>query len=588
MANIQKKKESYSQIFDILLKSKKILVMVGVFGFLINILMLVPPLYMLQLYDRVLTSKSEDTLLMLTLIVVILFISMALFEIIRSKILIKLGNQLDLTLSKRIFDSLFELEKKYPTKSSSRFLTDLTQMRQFMTGNGLFAFFDAPWIIVYIVVLFIFHPMFGVFAIFAALVLFGLAIVNEYSTKKELEVANKLNVESNMSVDGALKNAEVIYAMGMKSNIRKLWENKYFGFLNAQYIASNNTAVWTNVSKTLRLLFQSLILGVGAYLTINYEVTPGMMIAASIIMGRALAPLDLIIGSWRGFSSSRASFNKIESLLKEFPIEAEAMPLPKPQGEVTLESVVVVPPNTNIPSLRGVSMKIDKGDIIAIIGSSAAGKSSLAKAVLGLWPLVNGKARLDKADIAQLNKEDIGKYIGYLPQDVELFEGSVSQNIARFGEIDPSKVINAAKVAGVHEMILHLPYGYDTIIGGGGLMLSGGQRQRIGLARALYDDPVLVVLDEPNSNLDKDGEEALVRALKTLKTKGTTAIIITHKENILSVTDKIAIMEAGLLQEYGDTKIVASRKGIKLNYDKDIDTPHVKVAPKITLSKVGN
>lgn len=591
------KKPVVSELKKSLLSAKKSFIMVGLFSMFINILMLVPPLYMLQLYDRVLGSRSQDTLIMLTLIVVVLFITMGLLEVVRSRVLVRVGNKLDSMLSQRIFDSLFELERKAPGRSSSMPLNDLTQVRQFMTGNGLFAFFDAPWMPIYIIVLFIFHPAFGFFAIFAAIVLVGITIANEYSTKDKLAEANNLSRASTIYVDSNIRNAEVVNAMGMRNNISKVWADKYYGFLNAQNIASDSAGVWSNLSKSLRVMFQSLILGLGAYLAINMEVTPGMMIAASIIMGRALAPLDLIIGSWKGFSSARSSYERIEGLLNDFPKDKEYMQLPAPKGEITLENVVVIPPSGTVPSLKGISMRIEKGDVVGIIGPSAAGKSSLARVMLGLWPLTNGVARIDKADISQWNREDLGQYVGYLPQDIELFEGTVSQNIARFGEVEPEKVVEAATKAGVHEMILKLPEGYDTKIGPGGASLSGGQRQRIGLARALYNNPVFIVLDEPNSNLDDVGEAALVEAIKTLRAGGTTVVIITHRTNVLQATNKLALINNGVLELYGNTNDVlnaiaqkqqAAAGQAQAQAQAQRPAAAQSVVPKINLSKPSN
>ena len=591
------KKPVVSELKKSLLSAKKSFIMVGLFSMFINILMLVPPLYMLQLYDRVLGSRSQDTLIMLTLIVVVLFITMGLLEVVRSRVLVRVGNKLDSMLSQRIFDSLFELERKAPGRSSSMPLNDLTQVRQFMTGNGLFAFFDAPWMPIYIIVLFIFHPAFGFFAIFAAIVLVGITVANEYSTKEKLAEANNLSRASTIYVDSNIRNAEVVNAMGMRNNISKVWADKYYGFLNAQNIASDSAGVWSNLSKSLRVMFQSLILGLGAYLAINMEVTPGMMIAASIIMGRALAPLDLIIGSWKGFSSARSSYERIEGLLNDFPKDKEYMQLPAPKGEITLENVVVIPPSGTVPSLKGISMKIEKGDVVGIIGPSAAGKSSLARVMLGLWPLSNGVARIDKADISQWDREDLGKYVGYLPQDIELFEGTVSQNIARFGEVEPEKVVEAATKAGVHEMILKLNEGYDTKIGPGGASLSGGQRQRIGLARALYNNPVFIVLDEPNSNLDDVGEAALVEAIKTLRAGGTTVVIITHRTNVLQATNKLALINNGVLELYGNTNDVlnaiaqkqqAAAGQAQAQAQAQRPAAAQSVVPKINLSKPSN
>jgi len=578
-----------SELKEAVLASKKSFIIVGFFSLFINILMLVPPLYMLQLYDRVLTSRSEDTLILLTAIVLVLFITMALLEIVRSKILVKVGNNLDHILSQRIFNLLFDLANKHPGKATAVPLNDLTQIKQFMTGNGLFAFFDAPWIPIYIAVLFIFHPMFGYFAIFAAIVLLSLAIVNEYVTKEKLGEANGLSRASGAYVESNLRNAEVINAMGMKDNVRSVWEEKYFGFLHAQNEASNKAAVISNTSKTMRMMFQSMMLGLGGYLAITMEVSPGMMIAGSIIMGRALAPIDLMINSWKGFSGARTSYERVDELLEDFPKDKEYMELPAPQGEIILEQVVVTPPGAKQPSIKGISMVIDKGDVVGIIGPSAAGKSSLARIILGLWPLAQGKARLDKADIYQWDKADLGKYIGYLPQDIELFEGTVSQNIARFREVDSKKVVEAAQKAGIHEMVLRLPDGYDTLIGAGGVGLSGGQRQRIGLARAIYDSPVLVVLDEPNSNLDEQGELSLVRAIEILKQQETTVVVITHKPNILKVTNKLAVLKQGILEMYGKTNEVLAQIAANNNQVKKVQpNASASKAPKISLGKPGS
>ncbi|WNZ00162.1 Alkaline protease secretion ATP-binding protein AprD [Sulfurospirillum sp. 'SP'] len=572
-----------------ILKAKKSFIFVGVFSFFINLLQLTSPLYMLQLYDRVMVSRSESTLWFLTLLIVVLFATMAILEMVRSRVLVRVGNKLDNLLSDRIFESVFKLANKMPGKASSMPLNDLTQIRQFMTGNGLFAFFDTPWMPIYIFVLFLFHPYFGFFAIFAGAVLTVFAIMNENTTKVKLAEANKLSRDSNVFVDASLRNAEVIHALGMQSSMKKIWQKKYYGFLNAQMIASDNAGFWANISKSARMLFQSLILGLGGYLAIKAELSPGMMIAGSIIMGRALAPLDLMIGTWKGFSNARSAYERLDGLLNEFPEVDKPMELPAPKGELLLEGVVVVPPNAKQPSLKGISFQIQKGDVVGVIGPSAAGKSSLARAILGLWPLLQGKVRLDGADIAQWDKERLGSYVGYLPQDIELFEGTISENICRFTEVDPVKVVEAAQMAGVHEMILRLPEGYDTQIGQGGATLSGGQRQRIGLARALYGDPVVVVLDEPNSNLDDVGEAALVEAIKALKQKETTVILITHRPSILQVTNKLALMQQGTLQMYGTTNEVLQKLQAQAqSQQQPAPKPAPSVQPQVvSLSKPG-
>ncbi len=560
-----KKNEKNGIVSQSWFRLKNSFLFVGLFSFFINLLQLTSPLYMLQLYDRVLASRSESTLLFLTLIVVVLFITLAILEIIRSKVLVKVSLKLDNLLSEKIFDAVFVLANKMPSKSSSMPFNDLTNIRQFMTGNGLFAFFDAPWIPIYIIVLFLFHPLFGIFAVCSGIVLFSFAIVNELLTKKTHEKANKSGRESLLFIDASLKNAEVIHAMGMQESIKTLWQSKYFDFLNAQMVASEHAGFWSNLTKVTRIFLQSLILGLGAYLAIKAEVSPGMVVAGSIIMGKALAPLDLMIAGWRGFVQARGAYERLDTLLQQYTMSHKPMELPAPKGELSVETIVLTPPDSKQPSLNGVSLHVKQGDIVGIIGPSAAGKSSLARAVLGLWPLSSGIVRLDHADIRQWDREQLGQYVGYLPQDIELFEGSISQNIARFNEIDAQKVVIAAQNAGVHEMILHLPQGYDTHLGQGGLTLSGGQRQRIGLARALYDDPVLIVLDEPNSNLDDMGEAALLKAIKNLKDKSRTVLIITHRANILQVTNKLVLMQQGSVQLYGATQEVLQKLQLQTN-----------------------
>lgn len=585
-----------SELKDTIIKAKKSILMVGFFSMFINLLMLVPPLYMLQLYDRVLSSRSEPTLIMLTLIVIVLFITMGLLEMVRSRVLIKFGNKFSNLLTDRVFNSTFDLANKKPEAASSRLMGDLMQIRQFLSGNGLFAFFDAPWIPIYVAVLFLFHPLFGIFAIFAAIVLVILTILNEYTTKEKMNEANSLNRESMMQLESTLRNAEVINAMGMKDSVRKKWEQKYFGFLNAQNDASNKAGIWSNTSKTARMFFQSMILGMGAYLAIKMEVSPGMMIAGSIIMGRALAPLDLMIGTWKGFSSARMSYKRVDQLLKDFPKDKEYMELPAPQGVLSIENVFAKPPASDKYSLQELNLKVEKGDIVGVVGPSAAGKSTFARVILGVWPVAHGTVRMDGADISQWDRVLLGKYIGYLPQDIELFEGSISENIARFGDVNPTKVIEAAMKAGVHDMILRLPEGYDTVIGKAGMILSGGQRQRIGLARAIYGNPVFVVLDEPNSNLDDQGEIALIKTVEELKKTNTTVIIITHRPNILQVTNKLAMMNGGKVETYGNTtdifNAIAQQKAAAQQQAQEQAAAQQKAQavaqPQISLSKPGS
>lgn len=589
MAKQEKKVDEIdeSELRQTLFESKKTILMAGFFSMFINLLMLVPPLYMLQLYDRVITSRSESTLYMLTLIVVILFITMGLLEVVRSRMLIKFGNKFANILSNRVFESTFELANKKPEAANSRLMGDLMQLRQFLSGNGLFAFFDAPWIPVYIIVLFMFHIYFGIFAIFAAIVLVIITILNEYSTKEVLDKANTLNRDAMALLESNIRNAEIINAMGMKKDVRKKWEEKYFGFLVAQNDASNKAGIWSNLSKTLRMFFQSMMLGLGAYLAINMELSAGMMIAGSIIMGRALAPLDLMIATWKGFSGARMSYKRVDKLLKDFPKNKEYMELPAPKGFLSLEGVYAKPPASEKYTLENINFSISKGDIIGVVGPSAAGKSTFARVILGVWPVQIGTVRMDGADISQWDREHLGRYIGYLPQDIELFAGTVSENIARFRKVDAQKVIEAAQKAGVHEMILRLSEGYDTPIGTSGAVLSGGQRQRVGLARAIYDNPSFVVLDEPNSNLDEQGELALLKTVEELKKSGTTVVIITHRQNILKATNKIVVMNAGRIEKYGISDDILGNAAKQSQAAQAIQRP-AQAPQQINLSKPGS
>ncbi len=540
-----------SELKHILKSFRKSFIYIGLFSMFINMLMLVPSLYMLQVYDRVMVSRSVETLILLTLIVVWLFITMGALNFVRSRIMVRVGTQMDERLNTRLFQALNAMSLRYPGKASSQPLNDLTSIRQFITGNGTFAFFDTPWIPFYFALLFIFHFWLGMFAIFAAIVLIVIAILNEVSTKKLMQNANTNNMQSVAMLNAQLRNSEVLHAMGMADAMRERWLQRHLNFLKSQAEASDNAGIWLNMSTTLRMMFQSLMLGLGGYLAITNEISSGMVIAGSILMGRALAPIDQMIGAWKQFGAARTSYKRLEELLKEFPDKEERMSLPPPEGRLQVEALTVVPPGSQQAVLRAVNFALDAGDALVVMGASAAGKSSLVRAIVGVWPSVAGAVRLDGTEIDHWNRSELGPYIGYLPQDVELFEGTVAENIARFGEMDSEKIVTAAKMAGVDEMIRHLPEGYETLIGVGGATLSGGQRQRVGLARALYGSPALVILDEPNANLDEVGEHALINACMALKKAGTTLILVTHRTNILSIADKILVLAEGMVSSFG-------------------------------------
>lgn len=530
---------------------------VGFFSFFVNMLMLVPSFYMLQVYGRVVTSGSITTLVMLTLIMTVLMATMGSLEWTRSRIMVRLSTKLDVMLSRDVYRASFKRAlDSGGMDASAQPLNDLTGLRQFLTGNGLFAFFDTPWLPVYIGVMFLFHPWYGWIAIASALILLCLAVVNEKLTGKALAEANKQNIAASLYTTKNLRNAEVIESMGMLNTLMERWGARQKKVLALQSNASDKGGMITSLSKTFRMLVQSLILGVGAYLAVKQEITPGLMIAGSILLGRALAPIDLMIGSWKGFISARSQYERLNEILDKQQAEPQRMSLPAPQGNVLVENLIVSAPGSKAPILKNISFAVQAGSVVGIIGPSASGKSTLARALLGVWAPQHGVVRLDGADINNWDKRELGPHVGYLPQDIELFEGTVGENIARFGEMSSEKVIQAARAAGVHEMILQLPDGYDTVIGSDGVNLSGGQRQRVGLARAIYGAPRLIVLDEPNSNLDEVGERALAQAIQEIKATGATIFIITHRTSILAQLDRLLVLNGGAISLYGPRELV--------------------------------
>ncbi|PKO61758.1 MAG: type I secretion system permease/ATPase [Betaproteobacteria bacterium HGW-Betaproteobacteria-18] len=550
------KPSSTTELRGYLAAFRSLFVSVGAFSFVINLLMLMPAIYMLQIYDRVLASRNETTLYMLTLIMLGVLGLEALLELVRSKSLIRASAALDLKLGPRVFDASFQRTLHGRGGSAGQALGDLTHMRQFLTGKGLFAFFDAPWTPIYLGVIFLLHPWLGLFGLLAALLLLVLAWANERATAPALGEANKEAQAANHYASSHLRNAEVIEAMGMLGALRQRWLRRQSRMLVLQALASDRGAVVGALTKFSRMVFQSGILGLGALLVIDNQLSPGGMIAASILLGRALAPVDAAIGHWRGLVSARGAYARLDQLLQAHPSAPERTALPRPQGYVMAENLVVAPPGVRQPVLKGIKFGASPGMLVAVIGPSASGKSTLARALVGVWPPLSGTVRLDGADVHQWDKAELGPWVGYLPQDVELFEGTVAENIARFGAPEDDKIVQAAQRAGVHEMILRLPQGYETPLGEGGTALSGGQRQRIGLARAMYGNPALIVLDEPNANLDEAGDAALVEALREMKRENRTVFVMTHRLNVLSVVDAVMVLANGSIQAYGPREAV--------------------------------
>lgn len=527
------------------------LVTVAVFSGFINMLMLSPALYMLQVYDRVLGSRNETTLLVLSALVVGALLFMAALEAIRGWVLVRVGARLDSQLNSRVFTAAFERNLRRAGSNTAQPIHDLNTVRQTLTGSALLAAFDAPWLPIYLVVIFLMSPALGWFALGGAIMLLLLAVLNERVSKPRLDEAQKYSLQSHQALTNNLRNAEVIEAMGMLPQIRERWYDLHRQQLHAQANASDLSTVLSGATKFVRVALQSLVLGFGALLVLEGEMTAGMMIAASILAGRALAPVELLVGNWKQIVSGRQAYGRLRELLSIHPPRTKGMTLPPPAGHVTVEMASATAPATQRLILKNLSFAIAPGEVVAIIGPSASGKSSLARLLVGIWPAVTGSVRLDGASVFEWNKDELGPSIGYLPQDIELFDGTVAENIARFGRVDPEKVVEAARRVDMHEQILRLPQGYDTPLGTDGSNLSGGQRQRIGLARALYGDPSFIVLDEPNSNLDESGERALVEAIRALKSGRKTVVLITHRMSTLSAADKLLVLADGVLAAFG-------------------------------------
>lgn len=524
---------------------------VGVFSMVANVLLLVPTLYMLQVFDRVMISQSELTLLVVSLIALFLFLVGAFSEWMRSRVLVRAGMRLDEVLSTRVFNASFEVNLKQLNSGTAKAFGDLVQLRQFLTGNGVFALFDAPWSLVYLTVVFFLHPMLGYLALFFAALQLALVWFGHRKTVAPAEQAQAAVSAESQNLQGKLQQLETLEPMGMVHNLGRVWQGRHRqvrGLHGSSQALTHKMTAW---SKFLRYSQQSLALGAGALLVIDGQLSAGAMIAANILMTRTLTPIDMLVGTWRGFVTARGAFKRLEELLQTQPERDAALTRTPPTGALSLRDLVAVAPGREQPILKNVSLEVAQGCVVVVLGPSGSGKSTLARCMIGIWPHMSGEVLLDERPIAGWSRDELGPHLGYLPQDIELFEGSIAENIARFGEVDSQQIIEAARSAGLHDMILRFPKGYDTSIGEAGGLLSGGQRQRIGLARALYGRPKLVVLDEPNANLDDVGEAALVQAVQLLKRQGSTVVLVTHRPGILAAADRVVVLNNGVLQAHG-------------------------------------
>lgn len=530
-----------------------------IFSFFINLLMFVSPLYMLQIYDRVVSSRSETTLVALTILAALLLMVYATLEGLRSRLLVRAGLVFDKKIAGAVFEAIHKGNVVMPQGGHVQCLRDIDVLREFLTGSGLIALCDAPWFPIFVAACFLLHPWFGLIAVFGSVLTLGLTVLNEVSTKRELNAATMANARASQSANAVFRNTEVLQAMGMVEPLKRMWLTEHNSVLAAQATASDRAGAIIAFTKFFRVFLQTIVLGTGAYLVINRELSAGGIVAGSILIGRAMQPIELAVGNWKGFIAARAAFERLQALFTVAGDEHARLTLPRPKGALQLSGVIAAAPGQRTVILKGVDFEIAPGEVIGIIGPSAAGKSSLARVLVGVWPVAQGTVRLDGTELDHWNPEELGHYIGYLPQDVELFAGSVAQNIARFRDGAPELILEAAKLAGCHELIQHLAEGYNTQIGEGGFTLSGGQRQRVALARALYGQPSFIVLDEPNANLDSAGEEALLRAVQKIKERRTSVVLISHKVNILAAVDKILVMADGKAQLYGPRDAVLQR-----------------------------
>lgn len=526
----------------------------GLFSLAVNLLYLAGPIYMLQVYDRVMSSGSVTTLVMLSLILLVAYLCLVGLDVVRGRVLNRAGIRMDTLLAQRLF--LASLEQP---EGRSQPLRDLDTIRQFATGGGVQALFDVPWVPIYLVVLFLLHPLLGVFALCGATVIGALAVVNELALRKTMSEAGNASNRNYAFTDTSLRNSEAVRSMGMAKSLIARWSDDRNVMLDRQLLSGDRGGFIGGIIKFVRMSMQSLVLGLGAFLVIERMATAGIMFAGSMLLGRALQPVEQIVGNWRGFVSARDAYARISRLLEAVPPERPALLLPAPKGKLSVENLVYAAPGNAKAILKGVSFEMEAGETLGVIGPSGAGKSTLARLLIGVARPAGGAVRLDGANVAQWPKSQLGRHLGYMPQDVELFPDTIAANICRLEASDDRLVVEAARMAGVHEMILQLPQGYDTVVGPSGTVLSGGTRQRIGLARAVYGAPSLVVLDEPSSNLDSLGDVALAECIERLKGKGSSVVIISHRTATIAAVDKVLVLKEGVVEAFGNREELMQR-----------------------------
>lgn len=548
-----------SELWQCILSCRRELWSIGFFSAIINLLMLTPSIYMLQVYDRVLPSGNKTTLAMLTVMVLWLFLFIAAVEWLRGFLVIRLGAYLDMSINKRIFLSVFDGFLHQRSALSSHALADLTLLRQFASGSALFAFFDAPWFPVYLLTVFLLHYWLGIIALAGAIILIFLAWLNQRMTSETLTEAAMAASSATQRANTCLQQSDTIAALGMQNTMYQQWLGQHLTFLSYQNSASENSVAISAITRSVRLALQSIMLGTGALLVLKTDITPGMMIAGSILSGRVLAPIDQLIAVWKNWTQAQSAWERLNTLLAECPPAAATMPLPAPEGRLRVDHLTAKPYGIIPSPLHDISFTLEPGDVLGVIGASGSGKSTLARLLVGAQSPLSGKVRLDSADIQQWDKQALGPFIGYLSQDVQLFQGTIAENIARFTTPDEQKIVAAARGAGIHALILSFPFGYDTTISQGGNSLSGGQKQRLALARALYDSPQLLVLDEPDASLDADGKKALNTAILAQKAAGKTQVIITHNTHLIPLTNKLLILQPGKKTLFGLTEHMLQR-----------------------------